>query len=81
MFPIPFFIALQRDFLYNDSQFRFFDQQVAAMTFTQAISRITPPSPQAEQAARDRMARMGEDAWAALGRLGEYPPLLAGCTR
>lgn len=51
------------------------------MTFTQAISRITLPSPQAEQAARDRMARMGEEAWAALGRLGEYPPLLAGCTR
>ncbi len=51
------------------------------MTFTQAISRITLPSPQAAQAARDRMTRMGEEAWKALGTLGEYPPLLAGCTR
>ena len=51
------------------------------MTFTQAISHITLPSPQAAQAARDRMTRMGEEAWKSLGTLGEYPPLLAGCTR
>lgn len=61
--------------------FHLFWQQVTLMTFTQALSRITLPSPQAAQAARDRMARMGGEALAALGTLGEYPALLAGCTR